>query len=132
MRYQGGFEAMVVASALIFILMAMVSYAYYVGQDLDVMQKEADYFDSCSKLQVLLVSSSFVDQEVTTYFLYNMTLDGDSLTAYPDDPEIHFVCPILIPANGSIVVPSMWYYPINGTKFVSEGGVVNVTWGWYE
>ena len=131
MRSQSGFEAMMVTSSLIFILTAMLIYSYFISQDLDRMQNEADYFDSCSKLQVYLISSTFVDQETVTYFLHNMTLRGDLLTAYSEDPELHFVCPILIPVNGSILVPSEWYYPVNGTKFVSRGGIVNLTWGWY-
>ena len=64
MRSQSGFEAMVVMSALMFIFLAMSTYAYYVSQDLDSMQKEADFFDSCSKLQAFLVSSTLQCEKI--------------------------------------------------------------------
>jgi hypothetical protein len=131
MRVQGGVEAMMVVSALLFILLAMTTYAYFIGQQLDPMQKEADYFDECSKLQTLLVASSLSDREIITYFLYNITLKAGSLTAYSTDPGTDMICPILIPANGTIIVPPSWYYPVNGTKFMSKDGLVNVTAGWY-
>jgi len=131
MRFQGGVEAMMVVSALLLILFAMSTYAYYTTSQLNVMQEEADYFETCSKLQTLLVSSSLSDRNITSYFLYNMTVDGDILTAYTEDPNIQFVCPILLPVNGSIIIPQSWYYPVNGTKLVSRDGVVNITWGWY-
>jgi hypothetical protein len=131
MRSQGGFEALVVTSSLIFILTAVLAYSYFVGSQLSVLQDEADFFEDCSKLQSRLISSTLSDREIVTFFLYNLTIDGDTMTAYPLDPKINYLCPILVPVNGTITIPNRWYYPVNATKFVSEGGLVNITWGWY-
>lgn len=120
-----------VVSALLFVLMSMTTYAYFINQQLAPMQKEAEYFEDCSKLQTLLVASALSDRNITTFFLHNITLKGDVLTAYTTDPDTDMVCPILIPVNGTITVPQSWYYPINGTVFVSADGRVNVTWGAY-
>ena len=122
---------MVVTSALLFILLSMTTYAYFVQQQVDAMQKEADQFDECSKLQVLLVSSSLSDRQIVDYFLYNLTLQAETLIGYTPDPRLDLICPLLIPVNGTILVPSSWYYPVNATAFVSHDGRVNVTWGYY-
>ncbi len=122
---------MAVVSALLFILLAMTTYAYFIQQQLDSLQKEADWFDECSKLQVMLLSATYSDRQIVTYFLYNMTVDNNTLTAYSPDPSVDFLCPVIIPANGTIIVPPRWYYPLNGTKFVSSDGQVNITWGYY-
>lgn len=129
MRAQGGVEAMLVTTALILILLTVATYSYFVSQSINAYNKQVEFFQSCSQLQVDTLTASFIDQQKTTYYLTNFSVNGTFRAAYPIDGSPYF-CPLIIPVNGTISVPESWTSPFLATQFVSANNNVNITEGW--
>lgn len=131
MRVQGSIEAMGVITALIFIFLVIGTYVFWLSNQIRAYEEKVAFFTSCSKLQSNVVSSTFIDKNVTEVFLHEFNLDPTTRAAYsPEFTQLY--CALLVPLDGQIIVPNEWEYPVNGTKFVGNSGLVNVTWGEYE
>ncbi len=131
MRFQAGIETMSVVTMLIFIFMVVGTYVFYLNTQITSYKQETTFYTSCWKLMSYTTSAAFSDKNATTYFLYNYALTpkyhSANTTSFPD-----YYCQLIVPVTGEVVAPTNWEYPVNGTKFTSEDGVVNITWGDYE
>ena len=127
MRSQSSIEALFVIAMLMVLLLTVGIYAYSVQMQLESHLENAEFFKQCASLQTITLTSAYMDQNITALFLQNFTvINNTANTTINGRP---YICPLIVPTNGEVIVPSNWSAPVNGTKFVSKDGLVNITWG---